>query len=256
MALPEKILVEFCLPIYNEEKIIESNVERLIKHLRQYDSGWFWKIVLITNGCTDNSWTVANKLTRLYPGLISAVNFPLAGRGRALRQYYITSQADVLAYMDIDLAVSLDNIPPLINPIINNQADLTIGSRLLHESKIERSFLRELSSQSYNFLSRLILRHHLSDLQCGFKAIRTDVFKKISSYIQDDRWFFDTEMIAYCLHLGYCVKELPVDWSENRWNQRKSKVNLIKDSLKFIYKLIELKIRLTKKPLNKQPVEK
>ena len=131
-----------------------------------------------------------------------------------------------------------------INNQIKNKADLTIGSRLLPESKIERSFIRELSSQSYNFLSRVILNHNFSDLQCGFKAIKNKTFKKISPHIKGDKWFFDTELVAFTNYFKFRVKEIPVNWSENRYDERKSKVNLLKDSIKFFINLIKLKIRV------------
>ena len=236
--------IEFCLPIYNEEKILEPSARRLADFCLEKNYQFAWQIVLLVNGSTDGSYALAEKMAAQEPGLFKAVNFAPAGRGFALKRYYEESRADILVYMDIDLAVSLDNLSALLDPIVGNQADLVIGSRLLPDSKIERSFIRELSSQSYNFLSRMILSHKFSDLQCGFKAVRADVFRKISPYIRDGRWFFDTELIAFCRHFNYRVKEIPVDWSENRWDERKSKVNLLKDSCKFIYNLIKLKIRL------------
>jgi selenophosphate synthetase-related protein len=114
----------------------------------------------------------------------------------------------------------------------------------LPDSKINRSFIRELSSQSYNFLSKIILGHNFSDLQCGFKAIKVDVFNKIAPYIKDNKWFFDTELIFFTNYFGYKIKEMPVDWQENRYDKRKTKVNLIKDSFKFIINLIKLKIKI------------
>ena len=139
--------------------------------------------------------------------------------------------------MDIDLAVSLHNIPNLIKPLIQDNFDLVIGSRLLPRSKTARSALRTFSSKTYNLLSRLILGHNLSDLQCGFKAIKTKPFKHLIPYIKDNKWFFDTELIAFADYFGYRIKEIPVAWQENRYQARKSKVNLINDSIKFIINL-------------------
>ena len=64
--------------------------------------------------------------------------------------------------------------------------------------------------------------------------------------IQSNEWFFDTELIAFANHFGRKIKEIPVDWQENRYEARKSKINLARDSMKFIVNLIKLKLRLLK----------
>ena len=242
MALPEKMLVEFCLPVYNEEKILRTNIHKLLNYLNQQNYNFKWSIVIIINGSTDNSVKICRELAGEQ---IKIINLPRKGKGGALKQYVLTSLANWLIYMDIDLAVSIENINDIINLVRKNNYDIIMGSRLLTGSKVERSTIRSLSSKIYNFLSRLILRHKYADLQCGFKAIRGDVAKKILPLIVDNNWFFDTELIFLAYRQNYLIKEIPVNWSENRYQQRKSKVSLIKDGLKFLKSLIELKIRLT-----------
>ncbi len=236
--------VEFCLPVYNEEKILRNNVLTLLNYCLAQQFNFDWKIIIVINGSSDNSLAISKKLKEERADRIDFIDIPEPGRGQALKKYWLQSQADILTYMDIDLAVSLDNILFLIQPLTDNQADLVIGSRLMPDSKISRSFIRELSSQSYNFLSRIILGHNFSDMQCGFKAIRSNIFKKIAPQINDAKWFFDTELIIFTKKFGYRVKEVPVDWSENRYDTRKSKVHMVRDSFKFLYNLIGLKIKI------------
>jgi len=239
------MLIDFCLPIYNEEKILEKSILTLLNYLKNQNYNFLWQIIIVINGSSDKSRLISKSLSEKYP-LIKYVEYAQAGRGNALKEYWLQSRADIVLYMDIDLAVSLDDITKLLTPIINNKADLAIGSRLMPESKIKRSFIRELSSQSYNFLSRIILSHHFSDMQCGFKAIKTEAFEIISPNIKSHKWFFDTELISFAKKFGYNIIEVPVDWSENRYDKRKSKVNLFFDSLKFLVNLIKLKFRLIK----------
>jgi hypothetical protein len=238
------MFIEFCLPIYNEEKILKNNVLKLLNYCANQNFNFDWRIVLLNNDSQDNSERICEELFNKNYKKIKVENIKQSGRGRALKLYWQKSKANIVVYMDIDLAVSLNNISDLINSIIKENFDLTIGSRLLPDSKINRSFIRELSSQSYNFLSKIILDHNFSDLQCGFKAIKVDVFNKIAPYIKDNKWFFDTELIFFTNYFGYRIKEMPVDWQENRYDKRKTKVNLIKDSFKFIINLIKLKIKI------------
>lgn len=235
------MLIEFCLPVYNEEKILKENVLKLLAYCEQQNFNFTWVIVIINNGSTDRSKEVAEKLKS---EKIRVVNLDKAGKGGAIKHRILLSEADIIAYMDIDLAVSLDNIPDLINSIMAEDYQLVIGSRLLPDSKTERSFARSLSSIIYNMLSRIILKHNFSDLQCGFKAMKTPVFKKITSLIKDDKWFFDTELIVYAVKYGYKIKEIPVNWEENRYDKRASKVRVVRNSFLFFFNLIKLKFRL------------
>jgi len=242
--------IEFCLPVYNEEKILKNNVIKLLNYCLRQKFKFNWKIVLIVNGSDDNSAAIGKELSKDCPEKINLFIIKKVGKGNALKTYCASSQSDIILYMDIDLAVSLDNIYDLIGPIINGNYDLVIGSRMLPGSKIKRSFFRELSSQSYSFLARIILDNNFSDLQCGFKAIKTDIFRKIIPNIKNSKWFFDTELIAFTNFFNYKIKEAPVDWEENRYDERKSKINVFKNSFKFIFYLFKLKVRLRK---NKTP---
>jgi len=241
------MFIDFCLPIYNEEKILKNNVLKLLNYCNSQNFSFDWQIAIINNGSTDNSEKICQELFNKYPQKIKIENIKQSGKGRALKLYWQKSKADIVVYMDIDLAVSLNNISDLINPIIKENYDLVIGSRLLPDSKIKRSLIRELSSQSYIFLSKIILKHNFFDLQCGFKAIKVGIFKKISPYVKDNKWFFDTELIFFTKYFGYKIKEIPVDWEEEKYDKRKTKVNIFKDSFDFLISLLRLKIKLSLK---------
>lgn len=239
--------IDLCLPVYNEEKILANNVLKLLNYCQAQNFNFNWEIVIVINGSSDKSYQIAKELSKSYPLKIKTKNITEPGRGNALKTYWLQSSADIVSYMDADLAVSLDNISDLVTPLINNDCDCVIGSRLLPQSKIKRTFIREVFSRGCNLFYRIITGYKISDTQCGFKAIKKEVFKKISPYIKNKKWFFDTEIITYTLFRGYKLKEIPVEWEENRFNKRKSKVNLIKDSFLYFRNLLTLKYRMLKK---------
>ena len=135
------MLIDFCLPIYNEEKILKNNVLQLLKYLEQQRFSFDLQIIIINNGSTDNSNRICcelasekinpapfNKASEHPKGCgIKIENIKQPGKGGAIKTYALKSKADILLYMDIDLAVSLDNIPGLIKPIIQHNYDLVIG---------------------------------------------------------------------------------------------------------------------------------
>src|SRR5207248_11136608 len=74
---------------------------------------------------------------------------------------------------------------------------------------------RELISRLYNRLLRLVLRARFRDAQCGFKAIRADVARRLLPLVRDEGWFFDTELLVLAQRRGLRIHEVPVDWAED-----------------------------------------
>lgn len=239
------MLVDFCLPIKDEEIILKANALRLYNFLISWPVNCRWRIVILVNGSTDASFQIAKNLVRDYPAAFKAVNYTRGGKSLALKKYFESSEADILSFMDMDLAIDLKNIPDLINPLINNEADLVIGSRLLPKSQTGRSALRESSSHNFNRLARLLFNNKVTDLQCGFKAFKKNLFSHLQQYFQDDRWFFDAELIFLTLKFKYLLKEIPVNWQDNRFYNRPSKVRK-SEAWYFVKKLFEFKKYLEK----------
>jgi len=121
MVLPIKnnMKVEFCLPVYNEEKILAESCQKLYNFLLNQNFNFSWQIVIVINGSSDQSPLIAQKLSLEFTEKINFENIIELGRGQALKRYWLKSSADILVFMDIDLAVSLEAIPKLIEPILN-----------------------------------------------------------------------------------------------------------------------------------------
>ena len=137
------------------------------------------------------------------------------GRGRALRAAWMASDAQVVAYMDVDLSTRIDAVVPLIIPILSGRADITIGSRLVRGARVRRSRRREVLSRGYNLLLRSALHVRFRDAQCGFKAVRTQVARELLPRVRDDGWFFDTELLVIGERAGLRIHEIPVEWVED-----------------------------------------
>lgn len=239
--------IDLCLPVYNEAAILPTSVGQLwhFCHEQLSDELIDWQIIILVNGSSDDSFALAQELAAAQPRL-KVFDYPNGGKGGALIDYGLVSPADILVYMDIDLAASLEQLPQLIKAVDSGNCDLALGSRLLPESKTQRSWQRELTSRTYNHLASFLLQHRLSDRQCGFKAIKVERFRELIPYLENRTWFFDTELLAFTNYLGYAITEFPIDWSENRYDQRRSKIKLRQDSWRFFKNLWQLKKRLKK----------
>lgn len=244
--------IDICLPAYNEELILEKNTVKILDYLSSLEYNFDWHVYIVVNGSSDNSVNIAKELSQNNKR-ISFYQLKQGGKGRAIKHLWQKSKADYFIYMDIDLAVSLDFLPDLIKNLEDGH-DLVWGSRHLKSSKVKRSVFRSFSSLVYNIFSKTVLNHNYSDLQCGFKGVNNRIKRDVLNKIEDNNWFFDTELIIWSKKMGYGLKEIPVNWQEDRYQQRKSKVRVFKDAKDFIYKTIKLrkKIKSLKNNYNKR----
>ncbi len=205
--------VEIVIPVHNEERDLELSVRRL----RNYLDGSFPFTAVVTiadNASTDRTWAIASELARTLPG-VGAIHLDEKGRGRALRAAWSASEADIVAYMDVDLSTDLDALLPLVAPLLSGHSHLAIGTRLAEGAHVVRSPKREVISRSYNLILRAVLRNRFSDAQCGFKAIRRDTARLLLPFVDDEEWFFDTELLIQAERRGLRIHEVPVDWVDD-----------------------------------------
>jgi putative flippase GtrA len=205
--------VEIVVPVHNEERDLESSIRALHTYLTDHFSVT-WAITIADNASTDGTWAIAEDLADRLSG-VACLHLDQKGRGRALRAAWSASTAIVVAYMDVDLSTDLDALLPLVAPLLSGHSDVAIGSRLASSSRVVRGPKRELISRSYNLILRTTLRAGFSDAQCGFKAVRTDVARELLPLVEDQGWFFDTELLVLAEHNGLRIHEVPVDWVDD-----------------------------------------
>jgi glycosyltransferase involved in cell wall biosynthesis len=205
--------VELVIPVHNERAVLEANVERVHAFLSGQDS-FSWAMVVAENASSDGTGALAEQLAGRLPQL-RVRHLALPGRGRALREAWLASDATVVAYMDVDLSTDLAGLPGLVRPLLDGNADVAIGSRLVAGATTVRGPKREVISRGYNFLLHLALRTGFADAQCGFKAVRGAVAQALLPLVRDDGWFFDTEMLVLAERLGLRVLEVPVTWTDD-----------------------------------------
>jgi glycosyltransferase involved in cell wall biosynthesis len=205
--------VEIAIPVHNEEAALEQSVRRL--HVFCAESlPYSFRIVIADNASEDGTAAIGERLAAELAA-VAYVRLTEKGRGRALRRVWSRSDADVLAYMDVDLSTGLEALLPLIAPLISGHSDLAIGTRLARGARVIRGPKRELISRTYNRLLHLVLRSRFSDAQCGFKAGRAATIKALLPRVEDQAWFFDTELLVLAERSGLRIHEVPVDWVDD-----------------------------------------
>jgi glycosyltransferase involved in cell wall biosynthesis len=205
--------VEIVIPVHNEQHVLGASVRTLHAYLTRHFTFAFC-ITIADNASTDRTLTVARALSREFDE-VAVLHLQCKGRGRALRAAWGASRADVLAYMDVDLSTDLDALAELLIPLLQGRGDVAIGSRLARGSDVTRGLKREVISRSYNLLLRALLRVGFSDAQCGFKAGRREVIQTLLGEVQDETWFFDTELLFAAQRAKFAIHEVPVRWVDD-----------------------------------------
>ncbi len=210
MKVPQ---VDVVVPVRNEEHDLGPSIRRLVAYLRA-SFPFTARVTIADNGSTDGTAMIAAGLACELDE-VRAVHLDLPGRGRALRAIWSASDAEVLAYMDVDLSTELNALLPLVAPLLSGHSDLAIGTRLARGARVIRGPKREVISRGYNLLLRTCMGARFSDAQCGFKAIRRDQARALLPLTQDTGWFFDTELLVLAERAGLRIHEVPVDWIDD-----------------------------------------
>lgn len=233
--------ISIAIPAYNEEKIIKDNLLVVYDFCQaNFDSDF--EIVVADNVSTDRTGAIVKALTPVHPE-IKYLYVPQKGKGNAVYSAWQNSSADVLCFMDADLATDLSALPKLIAEI-NLGNDVVLGCRYLIGSRVDREFSRKIVSQIYRLTVKIILGTKIKDLPCGFKAISTGVKNDLLGKIISRDWFFDSELAIMAEKSGYKIREIPITWRETRTLENKSRVNIFKVGLEYIKELLKLRKRI------------
>ena len=199
----------------NEEADLSPSINRLVEFLSSNLASYDWRTVIADNGSTDETPQIALRLSEEHER-VGYLRLEERGRGRALRKAWLASDADILAYMDVDLSTELSALPTLVAAVDEEGYDLTIGSRLKSGARVVgRPPHRELISRAYSLIFRSMFFTGFLDPQCGFKAISRRTAKDLLPLVKDNGWFFDSELLILAEGNGYRIKEVPVRWTDD-----------------------------------------
>lgn len=231
-------LFEITIPVLNEEKKLKMNVLKVYDFILHEMPGVpNWKIVIADNGSTDQTQCIGESLAGEFDR-IKYIRLNERGVGKALKASWQQSQAEVIGYMDLDLATDLKHLMEAFNALASGY-DMVYGSRLNRNSVVKgRSIKREITSRVFNFIVKRYLNVHFSDGMCGFKFMKRSVFSRLmEGGAQSNDWFFSTELLTVAEWMKYHILELPVFWTDSK----ESKVRIIPLSMQYLKSMRKLK---------------
>ena len=234
--------VSIVVPVYNEAERLRKNIPKIIKEIEKITKNY--ELIIAEDGSTDGTDKVAEKLSTEFKNIVHQHYEEKLGKGKTLKKALEKSKGEIFIFIDVDLATDLKHLKELIEQI-NNGYDIVIGSRRIKGAKVERELKRKITSFCYNSLIRCLFRDGIKDHQCGFKAFKREALKKIIDEVEDNKWFWDTEVLVRAKKKGLKIKEIPVGWKEPK-KSAESRVNILADSKEMFFSALKLKIKLFK----------
>lgn len=225
-------------PVYNEVDILDETATKTVEFLTENTEDDF-KIIFVTDGSTDGTQKEADRLADKY-GEVEHLEFDeRLGKGLAFEKAFENIDSEAFVYSDADLSTDLKHLEDILTYLEENS--IAIGSRRM-SSGFERGLFREIPSIFFNELLRMSFRSNLKDHQCGFKGFRSSDVESLFKDIDSNHWFWDAEMLVRAQRKDIDIKEFAVDWNE----ASDSKVSVFQDSMYFLKKIFELRVKLWK----------
>lgn len=230
------------IPAYNEERRIEPVLRDYADFFGKNYAAKF-QIVVVLNGCTDNTLGVVQRVAAACP-VIGVLEFkePIGKGGALIEGLKLSIHADLIGYVDADGATPPRAFLDLVKRV--GDADCVIGSRWLPGAVIHQSQRshRQFASRLFHRIVQMFFRMNIRDTQCGAKVMKTAAVEKIHDRLTTADMAFDINLLYSLKHAGFKILEVPTEWTD----QIGSKVTLGRTSLTMF--LSALRVRLIYSP--------
>jgi len=226
------------IPAYNEERRIEPVLRDYARFFQEHYEGKF-ELVVVLNGCRDNTLGVVQKVAAEYPS-VSWREFkdPINKGGALIEGLKLAPMADLIGYVDADGATPPRAFMDLVKNI--NGYDCVIGSRWLPGAVLhqEQSGKRQFASRIFHLIVEGLFWMHIRDTQCGAKIMRREAIEKIHSRLRIADMAFDINLLYSLKKAGYKILELPTEWTDKVG----SKVVLGNTSISMLLSVIRIRL--------------
>ena len=234
------------IPLYNEKKIIKKAIRTICMVLD--DAKFSYELFIVNDASTDLSRQECQYFEKKRDN-IKILNYKKGPTRREnLAKSFKEATGDIIAFIDIDLVMSLRFVPDLLYAAFEEH-DVVTGSRYLSQSKIKRRTFRLIVSKIYNTCIRLFFRTGLTDHMCGFKAFKREAALSLAQEAGYDESlrrgiFWDTEILVRARQKGYDIKEIPIWWRERKKSALSfnREIKALPCIIKFWFKYIRKKI--------------
>ena len=223
----KQMLVSIIIPVYNEELTVGNVIERVKTIMQQ--TGLKYEVIVVDDYSADKSLMVAKK----YGVRVYRLKMHL-GKGYGLRAGFAKAEGDVIVTIDSDGSHRPEELPRLLTPILQNQADLVIGSRYLNQKDVAARKLNAFGVQIFNFLIQMLTGVAVTDSQSGYRAMKRAVLK--NQQLKSGGYEIESEMLVKTAKEDFRVVEVPISFEQRTYGR--SGVDPVNDGFKILLSIL------------------
>ena len=209
------LLISVIIPVYNEENSIKNVIERIPNHLN-------YEIIIVDDGSTDNSVLKIKEIER--DNIITLQHQKNLGYGAALITGFKSATGNIIVTLDSDGQHKPEEIERMMEPILQNKADLVIGSRYLGNCDYRVPLLTRIGEYCVNICILTLFRQRVGNNQNGYRCFKKDILNLLNDNIYVGMGF-TTEFLFECAHKKLKILEVPISLKPREYGS--SYVNLI-----------------------------
>ncbi|MHA1649927.1 MAG: glycosyltransferase family 2 protein [Candidatus Helarchaeota archaeon] len=229
----QHIKISVIMPAFNEEHVVGQLIDRTHKIIRKITNDY--EIIVINDGSKDRTLDICRE-----KNVILIHNHQNWGKGYALREGFKYARGDIIITLDGDGDHHPEEIPRLINPLLEGKADVTLGTRFVNKRKTPvTSAINIFGNKFFNFLIQRLTNRHFTDTQCGFRAFKRNILTQLQ--FESIGYELETEMIVKIArkNIRYC--EIPVNSPVTYF--KKSNINRLKDGFQILLTIFKTRLK-------------
>ena len=225
-------LISVIIPVFNEELTIGNVIERVKGVLQKL--GFKYEIIVVDDFSTDKSLELSNRQRVKVYSLKKHM-----GKGYALRAGFAKAKGDIITTIDSDGSHRPEELPSLLTPILQDKADLVIGSRYLNQKPVAAKKLNAIGVRLFNLLIKVFTRADVSDSQSGYRVMKSAVLRNMS--LKSGGYEIESEMLVKTARQGFHVREVPISFEQRTYGT--SRLDPMVDGFKILLSIVSACMR-------------
>lgn len=204
------------IPIYNEAE----HLEEILRQIEAVEIGMEKELILVDDCSTDGTRDILKKLEESTENTAKIFYHDInRGKGATVRTGFEHISGDITLVQDADLEYDPNDYPKLLEPILEDRADVVYGSRFM-EGRQEGLLRSYLANRFLTFLANVVNGTNLTDMETCYKVIKTDILKDIS--LSSDRFGFEPEITAKLAKRKCKIIDVPISYRGRDYDEGKT----------------------------------
>jgi glycosyltransferase involved in cell wall biosynthesis len=221
------MLLSVVIPMFNEEQTIGDVIKRVKATMQKI--GFENEIIVVDDCSIDRSVEISKSQNVKVYSLKKHM-----GKGYALRAGFAKAKGEIIVTIDSDGSHRPEELPLLLTLVLQDQADLVIGSRFLREKPASAKKLNAAGVRLFNRLIKIFTGTAVSDSQSGYRIMKAEILKNLK--LHSGGYEIESEMLVKTAQKGFRVEEVPISFEQRTYGR--SRVDPVVDGFKILVSIV------------------